>query len=80
MANVTIFLPDDTKKRMLKSKGVNWSGAFRSFVEDRLDALEELDGLAAKNAMAWDEAKKIATKINAGMGRHARALLHETGK
>ena len=77
MANITLFIPDSIKKRMVQHKDVKWSNAVRTIIESKLDKLEKVERLIAGTKFTEKDAEELASKVNKGMGRHARELLNE---
>ena len=45
MANITISVPEKTKKKMKKFDEVNWSAYLRNQIEKKTKEIEELEGL-----------------------------------
>ena len=44
MANITLFVPDELKKRMNARTDVRWSRAIRNIIERELDDLRKSTG------------------------------------
>jgi hypothetical protein len=78
MANLTLYVPDDLKKRMDSVVDVSWSGAVRSFIERKLDDLEEANRLARSSKLTPEDVRRLAVSVNRKLGVHARKLLDET--
>ncbi len=78
MTNITLFIPDELKKRMDEHSEMRWSRAIRSMIEQRLNDLEEFEQLVKKSKLTEIDAKRLANKINEAAGKHAEVLLHET--
>ncbi len=78
MANITLYVPDELKKRMNEHKEMRWSMAIRNVIEEKLDELEEFESLIKKSRLTEKEAMELANKVNEAMGRRAEALLNET--
>ena len=49
MPNITLSIPEETKRRMEKHPHVKWSSAIRAIIERRLDDFEETERLAQKS-------------------------------
>lgn len=77
MANITLFVPDDLKKRMEGHPEVRWSRAIRSIIERELDDMEEADKLAKKSRLTEQDARKFAEMVNEKLGKRAEELLNE---
>lgn len=78
MANVTLFVPDDLKKRMESRRDVKWSNAVRTAIEQKLDGFEEADRLASKSRLSEEDVRRLSEEVDDSMGRHARKLLAKT--
>ena len=78
MANLTLFIPDRLKRRMKKHQHVRWSRAIRSIIEQKLEDFEESERLAQKSTLTVRDVKRLAAKVDAAMGRHAKALFNES--
>ncbi|MEK6843523.1 MAG: hypothetical protein AABY04_03465 [Candidatus Micrarchaeota archaeon] len=76
MANVTLYIPDDLKKRMASQKGTNWSSAIRTIIERKLDAFEEAEELAKASTLTDEDVAKLTKKVNKAAAKHARELLN----
>ncbi len=77
MANITLYIPDDLKRKMDEHKEMRWSMAIRTIIEQKLGELEEFERLVKKSRLTEKEAMTIADKINEAAGKHAEALLNE---
>ncbi len=77
MANITLYVPDELKKRMDEHKEMRWSMAIRSIIEQKLDDFEEVERLAQKSRLTEADVKRLADKVNEAAGKHAERLLHE---
>ena len=75
---MTLFVPDDLKKRMARRRDVKWSNAVRTVLEQKLDDFEEAERLAAKSSLTEKGVKRLAKKTDEAMGRHAQKLLART--
>jgi hypothetical protein len=78
MANLTLYIPDRVKRMMNRHPNVRWSRAIRSIIEQKLTDFEEAERLAKKSGLTAADAARIARKIDAALGRHAKALLNES--
>ncbi len=79
MANITIFVPDDVKKRMSEYADVRWSKAIRSIIEQRLSDFEEAERLAQESKLTPSDAGRLAAEVDNAAGRHAEYLLKHRG-
>jgi len=78
VANVTVAVPDELKKRMAKHTDVRWSAVVRSIIEEKLDDLELLERLTSKNKLTQEDVNRLAGEVDEAGGRHAEAMLRET--
>jgi NACalpha-BTF3-like transcription factor len=76
MANVTLFVPDDLKKRMSHHKDVRWSSAIRTLIEDRLDMLEKSEELAQGSRLTDKDVAMLTQKVDADTRKHVKALMN----
>ncbi|MFH1750214.1 MAG: hypothetical protein ABH863_00895 [Candidatus Micrarchaeota archaeon] len=74
MANLTLFVPDDLKKRMSRHKDIRWSRAIRTIIEGKLDDLEEADELAQGSTLTAEDVELLTEKVNEDIRKHVRAL------
>jgi hypothetical protein len=74
MANVTLFVPDDLKKRMSAHTGLSWSNAIRTIIESKLEDLEEANELAKSSALTQEDVEFLSRKVDEDTRRHVRAL------
>ncbi|MBU1197296.1 hypothetical protein KJ765_02165 [Candidatus Micrarchaeota archaeon] len=77
MANVTLFIPDDLKKRMDQHKDIRWSSAIRTVIGEKLEALERTEALASGSRLTEEDVKILVKKVDASARKHAKALLNE---
>jgi len=80
MPNITLSIPEETKRRMEKHPHVKWSSAIRAIIERRLDDFEETERLAQKSTLTERDVEKLAKKVNTAMGKRAKALLNGTNR
>ncbi len=78
MANVTLSIVDETKKRMDSHPSVRWSNVVRSIIDKKLDDFEEAERLAKKSNLKIEDFEKISGKIESASGKHSLRLLHES--
>ena len=77
MPNITLSIPEETKKRMEKHPHVKWSNAIRTIIERKLDDFEEAERLAQKSTLTEKDVELLSKKVDKAMARHARKLLNE---
>lgn len=78
MPNITLSIPEETKKRMDKHPHMKWSRAIRAIIERELDKFEETERLAKKGGLKIEDFKEISEKIDKATRKHARKLLNES--
>ncbi|GEM_PF-788445 len=78
MANVTLFVPDQLKKRMDAHVHIRWSRVMRSIIEQKLDDFEDVDRLAQNSQLTEKDVRELSAKVDEAMGKHAKRLLDET--
>lgn len=79
MANITLFVPDELKKRMDGHKEIRWSRAVRDIIEQKLDDFEEAKQAAKKSTLSLEDVDRLAGEVNDSAGRHAEYLLKNRG-
>ncbi len=75
MANITLYLPDELKRRAEKQTHIRWSAVVRSIIERTLDDLEEADRLAQESGLTEEDVEELSRKVKKGMGKRAEAML-----
>lgn len=80
MANLTLFVPDELKKRMEKHSEIRWSAAVRNIIKEKLEDLEEVEELAKKSRLTEEDARVFAEMVNKKMGKRAEELLDEISR
>lgn len=80
MANITLFVPDDLKRKMDAHSEIRWSRAIRSIIEQKLEDLEEWESLTRKSRLTVDDVQKLAAEVDEKMGKRAEELLNETSR
>lgn len=78
MPNITLSIPEQTRRRMREHPHMRWSSAIRSMIERQLDDFEEADRLAKKGGLTQEDIDPILRKIDADTRKHARKLLNES--
>ncbi|MEK6954461.1 MAG: hypothetical protein AABX01_05605 [Candidatus Micrarchaeota archaeon] len=76
MANVTLFIPDELKRRMSRHKDIRWSSAIRTLIEDRLDMYEESEILAQGSRLTDKDVAFLTQKVDAATRKHVKALMN----
>jgi len=64
MANITLSIPDDLKKKMEKHSEIKWSQVARNAIEKRINDLELLEKLTSKSKLTEEDVEKISKIIN----------------
>ena len=77
MANVTLYLSDQLKKRMDEHPEIRWSSSVRTIIEEKLDALERAERLAKGSRVTQADVDRLTRKVERAAAKHARKLLHE---
>ncbi len=78
VANITLSIPDEFKKRMDEHPEIRWSAAVRNVLEQKLDDLQELDAILKSSQLTQADARALADKVNQKGAKHAEALIRET--
>ncbi len=79
MANVTLYISDDLKKRMDRHSEIRWSSSVRTIIEEKLDDLERAERLAKGSRITQADVDRLTRKVERAAARHARKLLNEAG-
>ncbi|MCD6147670.1 MAG: hypothetical protein J7J34_06715 [Thermoplasmata archaeon] len=69
MANITLSIPDDLKKKMEKHSEIKWSQVARNAIEKRINDLELLEKLTSKSKLTEEDVEKISKIINKEVAR-----------
>ena len=69
MANITLSIPDDLKKKMEKHSEIKWSQVARNAIEKRINDLELLEKLTSKSELTEEDVEKISKIINKEVAR-----------
>lgn len=78
MPNMTLSIPEETKKRMDQHPHIRWSSVVRSVIEKKLDDFEEAERLAKKGNLQLSDFEDMRKKLDEASRQHARKLLHES--
>jgi hypothetical protein len=77
MANITVSVDDDLKKRMNHPE-INWSEVTRQAIEEKIGALEVMDELTSESELTESDVREIADRINESGRKRVDEELHET--
>ena len=69
MANITLSVPDDLKKKMEKHSEIKWSQVARNAIEKRINDLELLGKLTSKSKLTEEDVEEISKIINKEVAR-----------
>ena len=78
MPNLTLSIPEETKKRMTQHPHVRWSNVVRTIIEQKLDDFEVAERLAKKGSLKLSDFEDIRKKVADSSRKHAERLLHES--
>ena len=78
MANITVSVDDDLKKRMENHPEINWSEVTRQAIEEKIEALEVMDELTSESELTESDVREIADRINESGRKRADEELHGT--
>ncbi|MFH1106546.1 MAG: hypothetical protein V1787_01480 [Candidatus Micrarchaeota archaeon] len=73
MANITLFVPDDIKRRMDMHKDIRWSSAIRTVIEAKLVAFADAEELAGASRLTQKDVAVLTNKVDAATRKHAKA-------
>lgn len=74
MAEFRISVPEDVKKIIEKSPGINWSRIASEAIVNEAHELELLKRTASKSKLTEKDALEIGKKINRSMAKRYRKL------
>ena len=63
MPNITLSVPNDIKREMVRHKELNWSEVARQAIEEKLRQLAVLDQLLAKSEVTAEDIEREAKEI-----------------
>lgn len=66
MANMTLAIPEDLRKRMEAFKEIRWSEVARRAIEQRVEDLEVMDKIASKSKLTQQDVDELSKKIKRG--------------
>ncbi len=64
MANITVSVDDDLKKKMDKHSEINWSEVARQSFKEKLEDLELMDKLTSDSELTEEDVDEISNKID----------------
>ncbi|MBI4399235.1 hypothetical protein HY570_00660 [Candidatus Micrarchaeota archaeon] len=80
MANLTISVSDDLKKRMAQLDYVNWSSVIRSLIEKKLEDFALVERLAKKSRLGEKDLDAIMKRVKHDYGKEGKRLLNEVNR
>jgi len=75
MANVTLSVPEDLKKKMEQFPEINWSEVARQAIKEKAVQLSVLKAIASKSKLSEKDALELGRKINKGLAKRYRELM-----
>ena len=69
MANVSVSVSPELKKKIDELDEVNWSAVARKAFEAKLRAVEALEKFAEKSTLTEEDALELGRKVKIGMAR-----------
>lgn len=78
MANMTLALPEELKKRMDRFPEINWSEIARQSFTNRLTVLEELDDLLKDSTLTEEDAVTLGRKVRKAVSERHRNISVKT--
>lgn len=72
MANMTIRVPEDLKRRMDRHREINWSEVARKSFQEYINKLELAEEIASKSELTPEDAEELSRKIKHGVAEHYR--------
>jgi len=64
MANLTLSIPEEVKRKMEKFKEINWSEIARAAIKKRVILLEEMNELLKHSELTEEDTIKLGKTIN----------------
>lgn len=80
MANVTVSLPDDLKRKMQELNYVNWSAVIRNVIEEKLNDFELVDRIAKRSKLTVKDVEELSKRVDEDVRQEVRRLLHESNR
>ena len=78
MANITLSVTEDTRRKMKGHPEIRWSNAIRAMIDKKLKDFEEADKLAQKSVLTEKDVEVLSKKVAKDSARHAERLLNES--
>lgn len=78
MANITLSISDEIKKKMDAHPHIKWSNAIRTIILQKLEDFETAEKLAKKGGLTEEDIEPIVKKVNKAMAKKAEELLDES--
>jgi len=75
MANVTLSVSEDLKKKMEQFPEINWSEVARQAIKEKAVQLSVLKAIASKSKLSEKDALELGRKINKGLAKRYRELM-----
>ncbi|MBI2084047.1 MAG: hypothetical protein HYT70_00295 [Candidatus Aenigmarchaeota archaeon] len=75
MANITLSVPEDLKRKMEQFPEINWSEVARQAIKERATQLAVLRDIASKSKLTEKDALELGRKINRGLAKRYRELM-----
>ena len=75
MANVTLSIPEELKKKMEQFPEINWSEVARQAIKEKAVQLAVLKSIASKSKLTEKDALEIGRKINRVLAKRYRELV-----
>ncbi|MFA4953100.1 MAG: hypothetical protein WC584_02670 [Candidatus Pacearchaeota archaeon] len=69
MANITLAIPEELRKKMKRFSEMRWSEIARQAIEQRINDLEVMEKIASKSKLTKKDAEEISKKIKKGMAK-----------
>lgn len=67
--NITLSISDEVYEKMKEFTEIKWSEVARRAIEDRVEALNDLNEIAAKSKLSEKDVQEISKKIKKGIAR-----------
>lgn len=75
MANITLSVSEELKKRMEQFPEINWSEVARQAIREKAAQLAVLKAIASKSKLTEKDALELGRKINEGLAKRYRELM-----
>ena len=74
MANITVSVPDELKKKMDTFTIINWSAVAREAIEKRVGFLEHIKAFTKDSEFREEDAVRLGRKVSETASRRLREL------